>query len=132
LFPNIWNFLPFKRNYYQSLYCDSVLHSGLETILSLGSRKLTQVMHKISFLHQAEHRPSVTEQNSLMFIILRSTLNTIIYILWARWKFLKSFAEMVHIVTTVLQTVNETTRLMVVLVASCHFWSTTGCSPVPL
>ena len=30
LFPDIWTVPPFKRNYYQSLYCDFVLHSDLE------------------------------------------------------------------------------------------------------
>jgi len=31
LFPNICTLPPFKRIYYQSSYCDFVLHSDLET-----------------------------------------------------------------------------------------------------
>jgi hypothetical protein len=31
LFPNVWILPPFQRSYYQSLYCDFVMHSVLET-----------------------------------------------------------------------------------------------------
>jgi hypothetical protein len=31
LLPHIWSLLPFQRKYCQSLYCDFVLHSDLET-----------------------------------------------------------------------------------------------------
>jgi len=78
-------------------------------------------MYKIQFLYRAEHCPSVTQLNTLMLTILRSTLNTIIYTLWAIWIFLKSFAEMGHIVTRVLQRV-----------ASSHLRTTTPCHPVLL
>ena len=37
LFQNNWNVPPFQRNYYQSLICDFVLHSDLETWLNFIS-----------------------------------------------------------------------------------------------
>ena len=94
---------------------DFVLHSDLETILSLGSWVLIDNRHHLV-------PPSVTETNTLMIIILRSIHKThtkkTIYIVLARRRFLNTFTEKLHIATTVLGRVNDTTRLMFLLVLS--------------
>jgi hypothetical protein len=43
LLPNIWTVPPFQRNYHQSLCCDFILHSDLESFLNLRNMLLWDI-----------------------------------------------------------------------------------------